>query len=188
MSIVKQKAPAKKINAKKFAMWIAIGSIIMMFGGFTSAYIVRRSQGNWFKFDLPFVFYISTVAILLSSLTLWLAVRCFKKRSMAMHKRLVLVTVILGIAFAVLQYIGFKDLFAHISWSNNVALQYIIVIVGMHALHVIGGVIALLIMFAHTFNNRLKIYSSTGLEIISTYWHFVDILWIYLLLFFLITL
>jgi cytochrome c oxidase subunit 3 len=188
MSMAKQTAPGKKINAKKFAMWIAIGSIIMMFGGFTSAYIVRQGQGGWLKFDLPFIFYVSTAAILLSSLTLWLAVRSFKQRKMILHKRLVVLTVLLGIAFAVLQYIGFKQLFAHISWSNNVAFQYIIVIIGMHALHVIGGVIALIVMFARTFNNRLKIYSSTGLEIISTYWHFVDILWIYLLVFFLITL
>src|SRR5690606_14836335 len=79
--------PAKKgkIHPQKFAMWIAIGSIIMMFGGLTSGYIVRKSQGNWELLNLPSAFYTSTVVILLSSLTLSLALRYFKQRKMALH-------------------------------------------------------------------------------------------------------
>lgn len=180
-----QKDQRKKIHPQKFAMWIAIGSIIMMFGGLTSGYIVRKSQGNWVQFDLPVEFYISTIAILLSSLTMVLSIRSFKQRQMPLHKAMITITLLLGIAFSVLQYLGFKDLYFHTKWNNNVSFQYLIVIVLVHALHIIGGVVALLITFLRTFSRKMKIYSSTGLEIVSTYWHFVDILWIYLFIFFL---
>ena len=177
-------AQRKKIHPQKFAMWIAIGSIIMMFGGLTSGYIVRKAQGNWQSFDLPAEFYASTVAILLSSLTLIVALRSFRDRKMQLHRSMVTLTLILGLAFTVLQYIGFADLYHQLKWSNNVSFQYLIVIVLVHALHIIGGVVALFILFFKTFSRRTKTYSSTGLEIVSTYWHFVDILWIYLFLFF----
>lgn len=181
----KESAQRRKIHPKKFAMWIAIGSIIMMFGGLTSGYIVRKSQGNWETFKLPAAFYISTVVILLSSATLMLALRSFKQRKMVLHRNMVTLTFILGIAFTVLQYIGFKELFQQMKWANNVAFQYLIVIVLVHALHIIGGVAALLILFLQTYSRKVKTYSTTALEIVSTYWHFVDILWIYLFIFFL---
>ncbi len=184
MMTAEKSAQRRKIHPKKFAMWIAIGSIIMMFGGLTSGYIVRRSQGNWQTFKLPVEFYISTAVILLSSATLMLALRSFKQRQMRLHRNLVTLTFILGITFTVLQYIGFKDLYHQMRWDNNVAFQYLIVIVLVHAVHIIGGVVALLILFLNTYSRKVKTYSTTGLEIVSTYWHFVDILWIYLFIFF----
>jgi len=165
-------------------MWIAIGSIIMMFGGLTSGYIVRRSQGNWETFSLPVTFYISTVVILLSSATLALASRSFRQRQMRLHRNMVTLTFVLGIVFTILQYIGFKELYHQMKWSNNVSFQYLIVIVLVHALHIVGGVFALLYLFLKTYSRKVKTYSSTGIEIVSTYWHFVDILWIYLFVFF----
>lgn len=182
----KETAQRRKIHPKKFAMWIAIGSIIMMFGGLTSGYIVRQSQGNWQVFKLPVEFYISTAVIIISSATLMLAFRSFKQRQMKLHRSMVTLTFLLGIAFTVLQYIGFKELFNNydMKWANNVAFQYLIVIVLVHALHIIGGVVALLILFLQTYSRKVKTYSTTALEIISTYWHFVGILWLYLFIFF----
>lgn len=186
MMTVEKSAQRRKIHPQKFAMWIAIGSIIMMFGGLTSGYIVRRSQGNWDVFSLPPAFYVSTVLILLSSLTLALASRSFKQRRMGLHRAMVVLTFVLGVAFAVLQYAGFKELYLQLNgrWNNNVSFQYLIVIVLVHALHIIGGVLALFYLFVKTFSRRIKTYSTTGIEIVSTYWHFVDILWIYLFIFF----
>lgn len=175
-----------KVHPQKFAMWVAIGSIIMMFGGLTSGYIVRKAQGNWEQLNMPVEFYYSTVVILLSSATLWLAVKYFKQRKMALHNVVVTLTLILGIAFAVLQYVGFKDLLQNTHWANNVSFQYLIVIVLVHAIHILGGVVALLFLFLRSFNRRRKVYSITGHELVSTYWHFVDILWIYLFVFFLL--
>lgn len=176
----------KGIHPQKFGIWIAIGSIIMMFGGFTSGFIVRKAQGSWLELPLPPLFYTSTVVILLSSLSLWLAVRSFKRRQMSLHKNMVSLTMLLGLLFAICQYFGFKELFEFTHWNNNVSFQYLLVIIGVHAVHVLGGVVALAIMFLRTFSKRVKLYSTAGLEIISTYWHFVDILWIYLFIFFLL--
>ena len=174
----------KKINPKKFAMWIAIGSIIMMFGGLTSGYIVRKSQGDWETFKLPVEFYISTAAILVSSGTLMIALKSFKQRKMRLHRNMVSLTFILGILFTVLQYYGFKELLSGMKWANNVAFQYLIVIILVHALHILGGIVTLFVLFLQTYSRKVKTYSSNALEIASTYWHFVDILWIYLFLFF----
>ena len=66
------------------------------------------------------------------------------------------------------------------------AADYIHVIFGLHAIHVIGGIITLLIMFIKAFVGKTKLYSSVPVEVAAVYWHFVDLLWIYLLLFFLI--
>ena len=67
----------KKIHPHKFAMWIGIGSIIMMFAGLTSAYIVKRDQPGWTTFDIPRSFWYSTFAILVSSLTMQMALKAF---------------------------------------------------------------------------------------------------------------
>ena len=187
MIMAQQESSKRKINPQKFAMWTAIGSIIMMFAGFTSGLIVRKSQGNWLAFDLPTQLYVSTAVILFSSLTMHLAIKTFKQRKMQLHKTYVVFTVILGSTFAILQYLGFKQMFDTLPWNNNVSLQYIVVIIGVHALHILGGVIALFVMFLQTFNRKQKVYSTSRLEIVATYWHFVDILWIYLFVFFLIT-
>lgn len=180
-----QKEP-KKIHPQKFAMWIAIGSIIMMFGGFTSGFIVRKSQGNWLHYKIPVEFIISTIVVILSSVTMHLAVKSFKSRKMTFHKNMVTLTLLLGLAFVVLQFLGFKDLYAQFAWNNNVSLQFITVIVLVHALHIAGGMVALIILFLRTFARRVKVYSATGIEIVALYWHFVDILWLYLFVFFLL--
>jgi cytochrome c oxidase subunit III len=174
----------KKIHPHKFTLWIAIGSIIMMFAGLTSAYVVRRSQANWTAYELPVVFWYSTVAIVLSSLTMMLALRNFKQRSMVNYRRLLTATFILGVVFIVLQAVGFTQFIkAGLALGKTNSVDYLYVIVSLHALHVIGGVIALAVMFAKAFSVKIRNYSSVPVEVMATYWHFVDILWLYLLLF-----
>lgn len=176
----------KKIHPHKFTLWIALGSIIMMFAGLTSAYIVKRNQGGWVEFDIPVAFYYSTAVILFSSLTIYLAERAFKERQMPKYKRLITITALLGLAFAFLQWIGFKELYMmDVTLSGNVSGSFLFVITGLHVVHVLGGVIALLVMFFKAYRTTKRVYSSVGIEIASTYWHFVDILWIYLFIFFL---
>lgn len=179
---------SRKVHPQKFALWLGIGSIIMMFAGFTSAFIVNKSsaQENWISFDIPWAFYVSTAVILLSSFTIHQAVKTFKQQAKAAHKWYVLISVILGLGFAALQLVGFYDLFAKMKWQNNTSLHYIVAIVSVHAVHLLGGVIILLIMYFRTFSKRFKPFSATGIELIATYWHFVDILWIYLIIFFML--
>jgi cytochrome c oxidase subunit III len=173
-----------KIHPHKFNLWIAIGSMVMMFAGFTSAYIVKRNQANWVTFELPKLFWYSTAAILLSSVFLVLAGRAFKNREMAKYRQLVTATTILGVLFLVFQVVGFKQLWAEgITLQASVSYSFLYVIVGMHALHVLGGVIALVVLFTKAFSTKTKSYSSISVDLVSTYWHFVDVLWIYLLIF-----
>ena len=180
-------AQRKKIHPQKFAMWLAMASITMMFAGFTSAYMVREAQGNWLHYKLPFIFWPSTFVILISSLTMGLSVKAFKKRKMQQFKALISVTTVLGVLFGVLQFTGFRQLYAQgIRLNGNVSASFFFIITGMHLLHILGGIIALLIVFFRAFRTRVKVYSATGIEIAASYWHFVDALWIYLFVFFLV--
>jgi cytochrome c oxidase subunit III len=174
----------KKIHPHKFTLWIGIGSIIMMFAGLTSAYVVRRNQANWTGFELPLVFWYSTAVILLSSLTMMLAARNFKQRMMAKYRSLLTVTFLLGVLFVVLQATGFAQFVkAGQALGKTNSVDFLYVIVGLHGLHVVGGVVALAVMFAKAFSVKVRNYGSVPVEVMATYWHFVDALWVYLLLF-----
>lgn len=177
-----------KIHPHKFTLWVAIASILMMFAGLTSAFIVKSNLTGWQNIEMPKIFWYSTAIILASSLTVQMALRSFRQREMRQYRILIALTFLLGILFVVLQWFGFKEL-----WEQNIrfkgsagAGQFLYVIFGLHALHVIGGVITLLVMFFKAFFGKIKLYSSVPVEVAATYWHFVDILWIYLLIFFLI--
>lgn len=177
-----------RIHPHKFTLWIAMGSIIMMFAGLTSAYIVRSNQSNWLEFSLPPVFWYSTTVIFLSSIIMHLAVKAFKAREMQRYRVLITITAFLGVLFICLQLIGFSYLKEHgvqLLWQgSNPSASFLVVITGLHFVHVLGGVIALLVLFFKAYSAKTKKYSPVSLEIISTYWHFVDVLWIYLFIFF----
>ncbi len=174
----------KKIHPHKFTLWVAIASILMMFAGLTSAYIVKRNQVNWFSFDLPKTFWYSTVIILCSSISIWMAQKKFKNREMAAYRKQITVTMVLGLVFMLLQVLGFIELAnAGLTLQKNVSISFLYVIVSLHALHVLGGVVALIVMFIKTYSKASKNYDSIPVEVMATYWHFVDFLWIYLLVF-----
>lgn len=183
-----------KIHPHKFTMWVAIGSILMMFAGLTSAYIVKSNQAAWQDVRMPKAFWASTVAILLSSVTMQLAVRAFRQRSFSRYRSLLVATLALGIVFIALQVVGFGNLAAQmgidLGWGHanfrgqSGAGAFVIAIAGLHAVHVLGGVIALMVVFAKAFVGRSKNYNTVPVEVMATYWHFVDILWLYLLVFF----
>jgi len=175
-----------RIHPHKFTLWVAIASIVMMFAGLTSAYIVKSGQAAWEQVKTPQVFWYSTAVILLSSVTIQMALRSFKQREMNRYRQLMLATVLLGGLFVTLQWTGFMQL-----WNSGIqfkgvagAGQFLYVIFGLHALHVLGGMIALIVMAVKAFFGKTKIFGGTGIEVMTTYWHFVDLLWIYLLVFF----
>src|SRR4029078_5480939 len=97
----------KRIHPHKFTLWVGVASIVMMFAGLTSAYIVKRNQANWTSFDLPVMFWYSTAVIVISSITLHLSNQAFKQREMSRYRGLVVATLLLGILFVLLQGIGF---------------------------------------------------------------------------------
>lgn len=174
-----------RIHPHKFTLWVAIASIIMMFAGLTSAFIVKSSQAGWTEVQTPTVFWISTAIMLASSITIQASLRAFKQRNMGQFRTLFLVTLALGTVFVVLQWIGFNWLWDHgVRFEGAGAGQFLYIIFGLHALHVIGGIVALAVMAVRQFTGASRNYNSVPVEIMSTYWHFVDLLWLYLLIFF----
>jgi cytochrome c oxidase subunit 3 len=180
-------AQRKKIHPYKFILWVAIGSIIMMFAGFTSAYIVKREQPGWIGFSMPLIFWYSTAVILVSSVMIQLSMAAFKSRDMAKYRRLIALTTVLGLLFIILQIIGYYQLNKQgVKVEGSGGGVFFIIIFGLHALHVLGGVIALLVLFFKSLNSKIRSYNAVPIEVASTYWHFVDLLWLYLFIFFMV--
>ena len=182
--IAVMKEQNKKIHPHKFTLWIGLASIVMMFAGFTSAYIIKRNLANWITFQLPLIFWYSTAVIIISSFSIIRSRNYFRQREMQQYRLWMTVTLILGIAFVIMQYIGFTQLWSSgVTLTRNVSFSFLYIIVGLHALHVVGGIIALLILLIKAYSVKRKNYSKVPIDLMNTYWHFVDLLWIYLLIF-----
>lgn len=175
-----------KIHPKKLALWVGLVSLVMMFTALTSAFIVRRAAGNWLEFSIPSIFYVNTLVIVGSSLTLHAAYVAFKREAALAYKSLLGLTFVLGIAFVVLQYLGWQDLAASgVPLKINPSGDFVYAISGLHAVHVIGGIAILLVAMVMAFVLPMKVTPARQLrlELTITYWHFVDLLWIYLIVF-----
>ena len=184
---IEQNTGRNKIHPHKFAMWVGCAALVMMFGSLTSAYIVRQAAGNWLEFKLPPIFAFSTLIILLSSLSLHSAFIAFKKGKEASYKILLIASFVLGIAFIVCQYSGWVEMKEiGIQFTLNPSGDFVYVISWLHAAHVIGGIAALTVAMVHAFGLPFKVTEKRKLrfEVTLTYWHFVDLLWVYLFLFF----
>lgn len=189
MATVAEEYSQSRIHPHKLALWVGIGSIIMMFAGFTSAYVVRRAAGNWLEFTLPDIFFVNTAVILASSVALQFAYLGFLQRKERQYKGLLILTFFLGITFVVLQYKGWEVLNAiGATFTVNPSSSFIYVISGLHAAHVLGGIVALTVALTHAFVLPFKptLRRKNRFELVLQYWHFVDILWIYLVIFFML--
>jgi cytochrome c oxidase subunit 3 len=176
-------------QSKKFGLWIGLGSITMMFIALTSAYIVRRSAGNWVDFRLPNMFFISTIVILFSSMALELSYRSFMIGKEKVYRLWLMITLILGLLFCVTQYFGWQQLYdIGVPLNGNPSGSFIYAISGLHVAHVVGGIMALTVAVYHSVSLPYFVSDErqTRFKLVVQYWHYVDILWIYLLLFFLI--
>lgn len=176
-----------KMHPYKMVLYAGLGSIVMMFAGLTSAYIVKKSQANWLDFELPKVFIASTIVILLSSFTIQMAVKKAKEGLQNPYRGFLSVTAILGVVFMILQLQGFMALQANnialTGPRSNSAASFLFVITTLHLLHVLGGLIALIGVSSRSFSVKNTLDNTLPVELLSTYWHFVDILWIYLFVF-----
>ena len=194
--------PNRGIHPQKFALWIGLVSILMLFAALTSAYIVRKSAGSWYEFPLPVEFYYSTAAILLSSLSLHLSYKAYLKQAISAFKIWFALGFVFGWAFVFLQYAGWLHLQDwEVYVSTNQSSSFFYLITGVHVLHVLGGIAALTVLMVYILRKRYNLLPTTldemaferrstilakrklRLELIFTYWHFVDLLWIYLLVF-----
>jgi len=205
----------KELKKKSLRFFLALGiaSIIMLFAGLTSAYIVRQGKGKWVEFDLPQLFIFSTIVIVLSSISIEWALRAVKKNDIKKLRIGLLITVVLGFGFLISQYYAWADLYHHgIAFRSdisdikpdmkfeyipsikneslaeaqrfgNVAGSFLYVITGLHVIHLLAGMIALIIVFSRAFAGRYSLADYNGVKMCTTYWHFLSGLWLYLFFF-----
>lgn len=178
-------------GAAKPLLWVGIASMVMAFAGLTSGYVVSRSsliqKERWMVFELPSYFYISSAVIILSSITVIWAVKSIKNGNVKSATSALWITLVLGLLFAVFQVLGWRALHdAGVFFTgqgSNVAGSWVYAITFFHLLHMIAGLISLLFT---TLKSSKGLYSSTntlGIELTATFWHFLDIVWIYLFIF-----
>ncbi len=189
MSNVDEKESKSSIHPMKFGLYLSFASIVMMFAGLTSAYIVRQAAGYWLEFRMPTWFFVSAGVILLSSVTLHASYLAFKNGKPLSYRILLVVSFLLGLGFMCTQYMGWNALQnSGIDLKDNPSGAFVYAISWLHAGHVLGGIAAIGIALVHAFGLDYKVTEQRKLrfEMTLQYWHFVDILWIYLLLFFLL--
>ncbi len=176
-----------KIHPLMFMLWVAIASLCMMFAAMTSFILVRESSGNWLQFTIPTVFYINTAVIVLSSVALHLSYVGFKNGNVMLYRMMLPIALVLGCVFVGLQYQGWMDLNGiGIYVTGNASGAILMVVSGLHAAHVLGGIGALILANIHAFSLPYKKTETRKQRFARTvtYWHFVDILWVYLLIVF----
>ena len=178
----------KNNRAKKMMLWFGIISLIMSFAGWTSAFVVSSSRPDWLKdFQLPNAFIISTIIILISSVTFILAKRALKNNNRQQTTLFLVATLILGITFIMYQFAGFQQIidlgYNFTGPTSNVTMSYIYLIAVVHILHVVIGLFCLLIVIYNHFKQKYNTSKMLGFELAATFWHFIDILWVYLFLF-----
>ncbi|MBS1951309.1 MAG: Alternative cytochrome c oxidase polypeptide CoxO [Cytophagales bacterium] len=187
LRIVEEPKRPLAMNPKKFGMWLLLVTVMMMFMSVTSAYIVRQAEGNWLYFELPVSFYISSVIIVVSSIFMQMAYGSAKQNELGKVKKLISFTAILGLAFLVVQFIGWRQLVqANVYLVGNPSGSFLYIITGLHALHLLSAIIFLLIMLAAAFKDKISSGNMTKMEMCTTYWHFLGGLWLYLFVFLLL--
>ena len=178
----------KNERAKKMMLWFGIVSLLMGFAGWTSAYIISSKREDWIKdFNLPSLFYVSTAIILFSSITYFLAKNCIKKDKTKQGTLLLLLTLILGVFFIVFQFNGFSQMVAAGYYftgpTSSIKMSYIFLIAMVHIVHVVVGLISLLVVLNNQIKGKYTTEDYLGVSLGETFWHFLGLLWVYLILF-----
>ena len=188
MDLTQGSSQQKNQRAKKMMLWFGIVSLIMSFGGLTSAFIVSSSREDWLNdFTIPQSFLISTIIIVFSSLVFIAAKKALLKKKYLLSQSLVIGVFVLGLTFIYFQILGFNELiesgYNFTGPTSNITMSYIYVIALAHILHVIAGLVSLTVVIFNHLNKRYTPASKLGFDIASTFWHFIDLLWVYLFLF-----
>lgn len=208
--MVDPRDPMIRIKAGKTLLWFGIVSIVMLFAGLTSAYLVRQGEGKWVEFAIPNLFKISTIIIFLSSLPMHWALKSAEKGNMKNLKTGLLITFGLGLAFVLCQYLAWSELYdngiafigrisdiktdftyipsgkeklSEVQDVGNVAGSFLYVLTALHVVHLAAGMAALLVVLVKALRNKYSANNYNGVSMCAIYWHFMDGLWVYLFFF-----
>ena len=176
------------MHPKKFAMWLFMVTVVMIFAAFTSAHIVRQAQGNWQVYEFPARFLTNTGIIILSSVFLQIAFFAARKDNLKLLKPMVIMATGLGFAFLAGQWLAWGDMVDEGLFfsGGNVATSFLYVITAVHAVHLVGGVFYLLYVLISSLRTRVHSKNMLNMEMCTTFWHFLGVLWIYLYVFLLL--
>lgn len=178
----------KQDRAKKMMLWFGIVSLIMGFAGWTSAYIVSSSREDWIEgLELPNSFYVSTALIIISSFTYIMAKKAVENDSQKQATTWLLVTLGLGITFIVFQFLGFQEMLGNGYYftgpTSTIKMSYVFLIAAVHIVHVVAGILSLLVVLYNQVKGKYSSKEFLGISLGATFWHFLDLLWVYLILF-----
>ncbi len=189
MNVEVNKEQLQKAKAYKTMLIFGMASIVMIFAGLTSAYVISKSRPDWLKdFQLPQAFLWSTIVIVLSSVTFHLAKKAIKKNNRSTTTLMLVTTLILGLLFVALQFQGFNQVIAagyYFTGSySTITTSFLYIVVLVHIVHLIGGLISLLIVIYNHYKQKYNATQTLGIELSVMFWHFLGFLWLYLFLFF----
>lgn len=175
-------------RAKKNMLWFGMISLTMSFAGLTSAYVISKERKDWLTdFEIPQAFYISLIVIILSSITFHFAKNKVDKEENRTAMVLLLTTLLLGVVFVILQFRGFSEIIANgyffTGSESSITTSFIYLVVLMHLAHIFAALITLLVVIYNHYKLKYQNGKTLGIELAATFWHFVDVLWIYLFLF-----
>ncbi|WP_291867645.1 cytochrome c oxidase subunit 3 [Maribacter sp.] len=178
----------KNDRAKKMMLWFGIVSLLMGFAGWTSAYIISSKREDWLKeFNLPTSFYISTLIIIISSVTYFLAKKAIIANKGKQGTLLLWATLVLGVVFIIFQFKGFSEMVAQGYYftgpTSSIKMSYIFLIAVVHIAHVVAGIISLLVVLYNQIKGKYSSENVLGVSLGGTFWHFLGLLWVYLILF-----
>jgi cytochrome c oxidase subunit 3 len=177
--------PVKKIPSAKILLWLAMASMVMLFAGLTSAYVVRQAEGNWISFALPKAFYASTAIIIISSIFMQWALVSSRKDQSANIKIALITTLGLGLSFVFTQFIAWSMLVKEGIFfvGNNINGSFLYVLSGLHLAHLAGGILYLIYVITKAIREKISSGNYLAVQLCATYWHFLGVLWIYLFVF-----
>lgn len=175
----------EKVNRNM--LYVGIFSIVMLFAGLTSAYIVRQADGQWLSFSLPPMFWVSSVVILLSSISMHSALIGVRKNKNKLLIYSLILTIALGFVFGITQILGWADIYQNgIVFAGSFANpsgSFLYVLTGVHLLHIVSAIIYLFVVLANSFKGKYNSGRIGPVKNAALYWHFLDGLWIYLFIF-----
>lgn len=184
ITLVEEPEETLSMNPRKFILWLFIVSIIMLFAAMTSAYLVRRAEGNWLEYDIPSIFSYSSVVLVFSSITMHWAYLAAKKDNFGSLKIAITITFVLGAIFLYMQFQGWVALVnENVFFVGNPAGSFMYIFTGLHGFHLISGLVVLVVALIAAFRLKIHATSLNQIQIAATYWHFLDVLWLYLFFF-----
>lgn len=196
--ILKERTEYTGVNPQKFALWLGMASMTMFFAALTSALLVKKGDYQvWENFELPSVFVYSTIAVVLTSVLIHSSLICYRKAKFAAFRSLLFLSFLTGLLFLGLQYIGWQQMTAMgMTLTGTISASFVYLITAAHGAHIAVGLLVTLIFLVFALRSRkdplyelrdiINPKRQLNLEMLVSYWHFVDIVWVYLYIFFLL--